>query len=215
VDENVLARLQFTEHNQHQVRIMHASDSTSDREDKRHAPLSQTSGILAASTNERDASFGMRCVAGDTMYSARASCGQGSLSETSRRGEGRHARRTRARRPRWPPSSARSPRAEPSPPRRRRPRRAPTRRARRSPRTRRRESRSRPSAVRAMSASALPHPARRARTRAHAIAPCDVHPVQAESASTWPGPGAGRGASLRKNAPASPLPSRTSTARIV
>jgi hypothetical protein len=98
-----------------------------------------------------------------------------------------------------------------SPPRRHRPRLAPIRRARRSPRTRRRGSRSRSSALRAISASALRHPARRARTRTNAIAPYDVHPVQAESASTWPGPGAGRGASLRKSAPASPLPSRTRT----
>jgi hypothetical protein len=62
VDEDVLARLELAEHDQRLVRCMHASDSASGREDRRHAPVSQTSGMLAASTNERDASFEMRCV---------------------------------------------------------------------------------------------------------------------------------------------------------
>jgi hypothetical protein len=180
VDEDVLARLQLAEHDQRLVRCMYASDIASGREARRHAPVSQTSGMLAASTKERDAGFGMRCVAGDTMYSAYAPCGQDSLSATARRDEGRHAHRTRARRPRRPPSSARSPRAEPSPPRRRRPPPAAARRARRSPRTRRRGSRSRPSALRAISASAHPCLAQGERTRIRAIALHDVHPVQAE-----------------------------------
>jgi hypothetical protein len=76
-------------------------------------------------------------------------------------------------------------------------------------------SRSRPSTLRAVSASALPHPARRACIGILVVALHHVHPVQAERTIAWPGPEAGRGASPRKSAPASPMPSRTSTARIV
>jgi hypothetical protein len=88
VDENVLARVQLAEHDQRLVRCIHASDIASGREDRRHAPVSQTSGMLAALTNERDAGFGMRCVAGDTMCSAYAPCGQDSLSATESRNLG-------------------------------------------------------------------------------------------------------------------------------
>jgi hypothetical protein len=182
VDEDVLARLQLAEHNQRLLHCMYASTVVRGLEDRRHAPVSQSSGMLAGSTNERDAGFGMRCVAGDTMYSSYAPYEQDSLSATSRRDKRRHAHHTRARRPRRPASSAQSPRAEPLPPRHRGPPPAPARRARRSPQTGRRGSRSRPSALRAVSASALPHPARRARTGIHAVALHDVHPVQAERA---------------------------------
>jgi hypothetical protein len=48
----------------------------------------------------------------------------------------------------------------------------------------------------------------------HAVALHDVHPVQAERASTWTGRGVGRGAAPSKSARASHAPSRTSTARI-
>jgi hypothetical protein len=182
VDENVLARLQLAEHDQRLVRCMYASDITSGREARPHAPVSQTSGMLAASTNERDVGFGMRCVAGDTMYSEYAPCGR-TVCQQRREGmrEGTHTVREPEDLVAFLPARAR---------------RAQNVRLRAIVALRRR----RPDVLdgpreldaedlaralrhpRAVSASALPHPVRRARTRVHAIALHDVHPVPTERA---------------------------------
>jgi hypothetical protein len=195
---------------------MHASDNASGREARRHALVSQTSGMLALSTNERDVDFGMRSVAGDTMYSAYAPCEENSLPAPSRRDEGRHAYRTRARRPRRPPSIARSPRVEPSPSRRRRPPPAAAQRARQSPRNPRRGSHSRPSALHVISASA--HPTLHGK-HAPRYMPLSrmmfirFRPNTRILTSTWPGPGTGRGAARRRGRARRRRPYRRARAR--
>jgi hypothetical protein len=221
----VLARLQLAENNQRLVRCMYASDIASGREDRRHAPVSQTSGMLAASTNERDAGVGMRCVAGDTMYSAYAPCGQDSLSATSRRDEGTHAL--------GEPEDLVA--LLPAPDRRPQNLRL---RAVIALRRRRPDVRDGP---RELDAEDLAHALQHCAPSAPLLSP-SLHgehtpgytplrcmmsirfrPNARILTTTWPGRGAGhgsgcgagRGASPRKSAPASPLPSRTSTAHIV